>query len=412
MKQVSCLAVALVASHGLSRADDPQEASIRQHRMGTLIVKTAPGAPVRVQQLRHEFGFGAAISRRAFTGDLDPKDKEKYIEIVKTHFNAAVHENELKWYHTERTPGEISYRDADAMLAWCEENGLRMRGHCVFWEVEQFVQDWIKALDPEALRAKLKARAHDVVKRYRGRIDEFDVNNEMIHGRFYAGRLGEPIHPQMFRWCKEANPDAILYVNDYSILSGKDLDKYDKHIESLLAAGAPVGGIGLQGHFGGKVDPVHAKRVLDRLAHFKLPIKITEFDMKTLDENAKAKGLDELYRVCFAHPAVEGILMWGFWAKSHWLASKRWGIEGYTALWDKDWNPMPAAKAYENLVLKTWWTTWEGKADAGGRCEVRAFFGRHEVSAAGGAKRIVELSKKEGKKEIDLTAPTGTGATR
>ena len=84
------------------------------------------------------------------------------------------------------------------------------------------------------------------------------------------------------------------------------------------------------------------KATLDTLARFDLPIKITEFDMNTKDEAAKARGVEALYRVCFAHPAVEGVLMWGFWQGRHWRPD--------AALWKKDWTPTPAAEVYHKLV--------------------------------------------------------------
>lgn len=380
---------------------------VLKHRMGLLVVKTTPGARVTVQQVAHEFPFGTVIDGRAFNGKLSPADREKYLAVLKDNFNSVVSGNALKWPATERKQGEVNYSVADAILAWCTENGLRIRGHCVYWAEDEFVQDWVKQLDTPALRNAVEARAMNLLGRYRDKIDEFDVNNEMLHGHFYEKRLGESIHREMFLWCKKANPKAILYVNDYGVLpgdylnKGDGLEKYDKQIESLLASGAPVGGIGLQGHFKDRVDKEKVKRVLDRLSRFNLPIKITEFDMKTLDENAKAKGLEDLYRVCFEHPAVDGILMWGFWEKAHWLTSKRWGIDGYSALWDKDWNPMPAAKVYRDLVFKEWWTNYEGTADEKGICEVPVFLGRHKVTASG-AEMTVGLSKSEPRKEITL----------
>ncbi len=394
--QVACaalLSVLLLAQAW--GAEDPQ-AAIRQHRMGTLVVQTAPNAAVKVTQLRHEFWFGTAINRRMFA-DLDnpSPDAQKYLEILKTHFNAAVHENEMKWYSTERNaPGEPDYSMADRMLAWCEKNGLQMRGHAIFWGIEQYVQKWQKALDDDALRKAVERRAREVTARYKGRIAEFDLNNEMMHGDYYAKRLGPGIVTDMFRWAKEGNPDARLYINDYGILQSGG-EAYAKHIQTFLDRGIPVGGIGIQGHSGAHIDPARVKATLDRLAAFKLPIKITEFDMDTADEAAKARGHEALYRTCFAHPAVDGILMWGFWEGCHWRPK--------AAIWKKDWTPTPAAEAHRRLVYDEWWTRFEGKADAAGRCEVPAFFGRHRIEAAGKAIEVT-LPKAEGTTTVRIGA--------
>ena len=401
------LSIALGASAAGADGRDTPEGSRVKHRMGTLVVRTSPGARVSVRQVRHEFWFGSAVGTGPFAGKLPEADRARCLAVLKENFNAAVHENAMKWAANERGPGRTDYREADAILKWCEENGLRMRGHCVFWGVERFIQNWVKGLDDAALRGALERRALDVVSRYRGRIAEFDVNNEMLRENYYAKRLGAGNVKDMFLWCRQANPDAVLYVNDYGILTssrvaGADsLDQYERQIESFLAAGVPVGGIGLQGHFGGRVNRERVTRVLDRLSRFNLPIKITEFDMKTLDERAKAEGLETLYRTCFEHPAVDGILMWGFWAKAHWLSTPEWGIAGYTALWDADWNPMPAAEAYRRLVFQEWWTRFEGTADAQGICETPVFFGRHKAAVPGGEAEV-EVLKSRPRVEIRL----------
>ena len=378
------------------------EELIRRHRMGIITVAAPPGTAVRVEQLRHEFWFGTAISRGPMCGKgVSPRDRAKYLEVLKDNFNATVHENAMKWYSTEREKDELAYGDADAMLEWCERNEIPLRGHCVFWCVDKFVQPWIKGLTDEELRRRLEGRAKLLLKRYRGRVPEYDVNNEMLHANYYAERLGEEIRVQMFKWCKEADPEARLYVNDYGIISGGGVGKYERHIKQLLEAGAPIGGIGVQGHFGlrqgdekeGGISPNHLKSVLDRLAKFGLPIKVTEFDLLTDNEEAKKIGLTNLYRTCFAHPAVDGILMWGFWEGCHWRPK--------AAPWKRDWTPTPGAEAYRDLVYNQWWTRWVGKTGADGRVQVPAFYGRHRVQV-GDRTREIDLPKVEGTATVDF----------
>lgn len=336
----------------------------------------------------------ARPSPTRYGGEKTPADvREKYQQLLKENFNHAVHENALKWYHTQNKPGEPNWKDADAVLEWCEKNGLSMRGHCIYWGIEQFVNGWLKALDDQALRAALEKRGKEVTTRYKGRISEYDLNNEMIHGNYYAKRFGEEITKEMFNWAKAGDPNAILYVNDYNILSGNDGPKYIAHIKKLLEMGVPIGGIGCQGHFGKSVNGPKIKKTLDELAQFKLPIKITEYDVDNPDDKVKAESLEALYKVCFGHPAVAGVLMWGFWEGAHWRPN--------AALWRKDFTPTPAADTYRRLLFREWWTTWEGQADATGRCELRAFFGKHAVEADG--KRVeVELKKADGKAEVTV----------
>jgi endo-1,4-beta-xylanase len=350
--------------------------AIREHRMATLTVLAPAGAEVRIEQVRHDFEFGTAISHRPFLPErASEPDFVRYREILEKYFNAAVHENALKWYHTERERGQINYDDAERLLQWCQDRGMFVRGHCIFWEVEKYVQPWIQQLPDDALRAEIKRRALEVTTRFKGRISEYDLNNEMIHGSYYTGRLGQRIIDDMFAWAKEGDPAAILYVNDYSILHGPDFDKYVAHIESLLARGVPVGGIGCQEHLSGPVNWPQFERRLDRLAEFGLPIKITEYDQEKVDDAQRAADLRRLLMTCFAHPRVEGFYMWGFWEGAHWRPG--------TAIWKKDWTPTPAAKVYEDLVFNEWWTRESGQADASGRFTTRAYHGRHRVTVNG-----------------------------
>ncbi len=362
---------------------------IREHRMGDLIIKAPPGAEVRVEQLRHEFWFGTAISnsmvRTSFRGSMGSEDLRQYQKILAKHFNAAVHENAFKWHSCERaaTSG-FDYSTAEAIYQWCAENDISMRGHCIFWATDRYIQDWVKKLDNRALRQVVNRRAHDATSRFRGRIEEFDLNNELIFGDFYRRALGGGIIKEMAESAKRGNPNAVLYLNEQGALAGGNADKYVKLIRQTLDAGVPIEGIGCQGHFGGMFDPEHVQETLDRLGRFNLPIKITEYDLNSSDEQLKAKHLRTFYEICFAHPAVEGIMMWGFWEGAHWRPK--------AALWKRDWSETPAAKAYLDLVFNQWWTRQQGKANSEGIYKIRAFYGKYRITVNGKAKEMT-LSK-------------------
>ncbi len=379
------------------------EARIRRHRMGELVVRAKPGAQVHVEQLRHEFWFGAALSSGAFSGRLSAEDQRRYEETFLSNFNAAVTENALKWHDMERRDGDVNYGVVDAVLAWTEEHDIPLRGHCLFWGIPGRVQNWLKQLDDDGLRRALKTRATTIARRYRGRFAEYDLNNEMMHANYYADRLGPGITKEMANWFKEADPDARLFVNDYDVLTGKRLEDYIRHIRGLLEQGVPLAGIGVQGHLHGEsFEPEALHHALDELAKIGLPIRVTEFNMPgqrsafrrrrdlkltAEQEQAKAKALTDYYRICFSHPAVEGILMWGFWEGANWIRQ--------SSLYHRDWTPTPAAEAYRDLVFKQWWTRWEGKADANGRCRVRAFYGKYAVTCGAEQKQVL-LSKEKG----------------
>lgn len=385
------------------------DAAIKRYRQGVLTIQAAPGTEVTVRQQRHEFGFGAALANQMFSERTPAEQRERYLAAFLTNFNCAVTENALKWHDMEPVRGQVNYRTVDAILAWTGQNGIPLRGHNIFWGIPNRVQPWLKAMPDDELRETLKNRALDVGRRYQGRFSEYDLNNEMIHGNYYEQRLGTNITLQMARWVRDGDSEAVLYLNDYDILTGRRLNDYLRQIRSLLDQGVPIGGIGVQGHLHGDAfdaDALH--NALQKLSEFKLPIKVTEFNfpgqrskyyeqrgarLSSEEENAKAQAIVEYYRICFAYPQVKAVLMWGFWEGANWIP--------VSSMYARDWTPLPAAQAYRDLVFRQWWTEWSGRTDANGKCAVRAFYGKHLVKA--GTKEIsVELKSDQGEAKVNF----------
>ena len=391
-------------------AEADLDSSIARHRMGALVIRTAPGAKVSVEQIRHEFWFGATLPTGVFTGRTSPEDIAKYKEIFASHFNAGVIEAAFKWHDMERERGQVNFSIVDTMLAWADKQDIPLRGHCVFWGVPNYVQGWVKQLDDDELRMAVQQRARTIGARYRGRFAEYDLNNEMIHANYYEQRLGPEFTRQMALWVKEGDPNAKLFVNDYDILTGNRLDDYVKNIRRLLDMGTPIAGIGVQGHLHGDTfDPAALQKALEELAKFSLPIRVTEFNfpgqrsryyrgdrkaqLTPEEERVKAESLKQYFRICFAQPAVTGILMWGFWEGANWIPQ--------SSLYKRDWTPTPAAEAYRELVLNKWWTRWTGAANAEGLVTLRAFYGKHRVTV-NGKEMVVNLTRAEGAKQLDV----------
>ena len=391
-------------------AEADLDSSIARHRMGALVIRTTPGAKVSVEQIRHEFCFGATLPTGVFTGRTSPEDIAKYKEIFASHFNAGVIEAAFKWHDMERERGQVNFSIVDSMLAWADKQGIPLRGHCIFWGVPNYVQGWVKQLDDEELRMAVQQRARTIGARYRGRFAEYDLNNEMIHANYYEQRLGPEFTRQMALWVKEEDPNAKLFVNDYDILTGNRLDDYVKHIRRLLDMGTPIAGIGVQGHLHGDTfDPAALQKALEELAKFSLPIRVTEFNfpgqrsryykgdrkaqLTPEEERVKAESLKQYFRICFAQPAVTGILMWGFWEGANWIPQ--------SSLYKRDWTPTPAAEAYRELVMNKWWTRWTGTANSEGWVTLRAFYGKHRVTV-NGRETAVNLTKAEGAKQLDV----------
>jgi endo-1,4-beta-xylanase len=343
------------------------------HRMQTLQIRVidrqgnpVPNARIEIRQTRHKFGFGTALSTEAFQPDkTSPQDQAQYQKIAKQLFNSAVSENALKWPSMAPTANTVNYSAIDRLLQWSQSAHLPMRGHNLFWEVEEFNSDWVKALKPAALRKAMLDRTQTICQRYRGKIDEIDLFNEMLHGNFFRSRLGPTIIKEVADTCKKANPHVKLYVNDYDILNGTRLEDYAKQIQDLLDTGVPIDGIGIQAHIEQPLSREQINTALDRLAQFNLPLKIT-------GEAEQAQWLTNLYSTAFAHPSVQSIHLWGYWEPHHWWPQ--------AALYRKDWTEKPAAQAYQTLIYKQWWTHKTLTTDQNGQIQTTAFLGNYEIS--------------------------------
>jgi len=401
--------IILIQSSFIGAQNSEINQSIAKNRKGELIVKAKPGATITIEQVSHEFWFGCALTDQMFNGSAKESDAKQYKEKFLENFNSAVTENAEKWLNMERQKGKVNYSTVDAILKWTEENHIPLRGHNLFWGIPEYVQPWLKEMPDEELEQTLKNRAETVTARYKGRFHELDLNNEMVHGNYYEDRLGAGITKKMAEWAKTGDTDIKLFLNDYDILTGVKLPEYMAQIRKFLKQGIPIEGIGVQGHLHAETfDRVQLKNALDSLAKFHLPIRITEFNMPgqrskyynnqnltmTPEEQVlTAKELVDYYKICFAHPAVEGILMWGFWEGANWIRP--------SSLYNKDWSPRPAATAYHNLIFKEWWTSEKGKSNVKGEYSVAAFFGKYKVTVNGETKNV-DLSKAAGKAVVEF----------
>lgn len=407
---LACFMMALLSWPHSAQAQYPGITDdISRHRKGVLTVRAKPGDAVMVEQLSHEFWFGCAISNGFVGGSMPENDRKQYEEFFLKNFNSAVTENAVKWGNMEPRKGEVNYSTVDGILNWTKKHQIPLRAHNLFWGIPRFVQPWVKELTDDELRQTLQNRAETITKKYKGQFAEYDLNNEMVHGNYYEDRLGPDITGLMAQWAHQGDPDVKLYLNDYDILTGNKLADYMNQIRKLLEQGVPIAGIGVQGHLHmDTFDRNQLKSALDSLGLFGLPVRITEFNMPgqrskyhiekittmTPEEEAlRAREMVDYYKICFAHPAVEGILMWGFWAGANWIP--------VSSLYKRDWSPTPAAEAYQDLIYNEWWTKNSGTAGKNGMFSIPAFYGKYKVTVRGISKEI-NLTKGEGKTVVDF----------
>lgn len=336
------------------------------------------GAVIAVKQTKNRFAFGSAIN-----GNIS---NPQYASFFKTNFAWAVMENESKWYANEPSRSNVTYTAANVITNFCRTNGITLRGHCLFWAVDSTVQSWVTNLSNADLRVHLTNRLNSAVNHFKGTFGQWDVNNEMLHGNFFGNRLGNGINSWMFQYAHSLDPTLQLFVNDYNVVSGGETEAYKLQIQNLIASNAPVGGVGVQGHFGSTINPALTETRLDSLAEVGLPIWITEYDSLNTNETVRADNLEMLYRIAFSKQAVDGILMWGFWAGSHWRGSN-------AAIVNLDWTLNEAGRRYQSLLAE-WTTITNGVSDAVGGFAFRGFHGSYAVTITppGGVPVVREIT--------------------
>jgi GH35 family endo-1,4-beta-xylanase len=359
---------------------------IEQHRKADLSiqVRDQDGFPLRnitveVRQQRHAFGFGSAIdaSRLLATGS----DSDRYRGIITNWFNKVVLENDLKWQPWESNPAR-----AKSALAWFAQRGIPVRGHNLIWpgtnETFYLPADVVKLAnsnDTNRLRTRIDAHFTNILTATRGQCVEWDVINEATHLLALRNVLGDAEMTHWFKLARSLEPDALLFFNEYENLEtapGNSLarDRLYNVAHYLQTNGAPIQGIGLQSHFGAYLTPPDVLYgYLEKYAELGLALEATEFDINTTDESVQADYLRDFLTVCFSHPLMNGVVMWGFWEKNHWLPN--------AALIRADWSLKPNGVAWTNLVFGDWWTSTNVITDNQGMAVLRGFKGDYVLSA-------------------------------
>jgi endo-1,4-beta-xylanase len=361
------------------------EARIEQVRTGDLAVtvvdaagRSVPGAAVAVRMTRSAFGFGSAVAAGQLV--VPDGDGDRYREHVTRLFNVVVMENDLKWPNWEDQSQRARTLQA---LDWLRDRGLPIRGHTLVWPSWRYLPADVQRLrsDPDALRRRVAEHIVDEAGALRGRLVDWDVVNEPHQNHDLMDILGDEVLVEWFRPAREHDPTARLFLNEATVPApGARADHLIKTARFLQDRGAPLDGIGIQCHYGMNAQPpAQIGPALDRFAALGLPIQLTEFDVDTNDETLQADFTRDFLLATFSHPAVDAVLMWGFWAGRHWRAD--------AALYRRDWSAKPNAEVWSDLVLKQWRTDVRGQTDGSGAYRVRGFLGEYEIEATAGQLR-------------------------
>lgn len=315
------------------------------------------------------FLVGAALNAAQFSG-LDTIGAA----IVRAQFNSITPENVLKWGSVHPRPGTYDFAAADRYVAFGEQNRMFIVGHNLVWHNQ--TPRWVfedsmgggHPVSRDTLLARLRDHIHTVVGRYRGRIKGWDVVNEALNDDGTLRRtpwlttLGEDYVATAFRFAHEADPDAELYYNDYSLENAPKRRGAVELVQRLQNEGIPIAAVGLQNH--DRLDwpsPAQEDSTIDGFAALGVRVMITELDVDVLPrgadpfvdglpdslQQALARRYAELFGSYLRHRGtVTRVTFWGVTDRDSWL--NNWPVRGrtnYPLLFDRNGRPKPAFAA-------------------------------------------------------------------
>ena len=353
----------------------------------TSVSGASKGKTLRSTVGRH-FLIGCAMNTSQVAG-LAPAEAE----IAATQFNAVVAENCMKMSEIQPQEGHFVWEDADRLVDFAEKHDMSITGHCLVWH--DFLPGWIlKGRDgKEVSRKTLIERMHKhistIVGRYKGRIFGWDVINEAFNddGTLrqtpYLRIIGPEYFELAFRFAHEADPNAELYYNDYSMANPAKRAAVCKLVRDLKAKGCRIDAVGMQSHNGLDYPDLKQYEItIDSLAACGVKVMVTELDVNVLPSpqgfggadinqnyelrkqlNPYADGLPkkaykefekrylDLFAIYRRHAhQIERVTFWGVTDTGSWL--NNWPVQGrtnYPLLFDRDNKAKPVVKKIEKM---------------------------------------------------------------
>ncbi len=367
--------------------------------------KLIPQSDITIEQTRQAFLFGCNI----FLWD-EFKTNQEMQKLYRDQFAAVFNYATLPFYWGtyEAQKGVKLESYLSNIALWCRDRGIRTKGHPLVWH--EVVPAWADFSGDET-DSVLEARVREIIKKYKGLIDTFDVINESLAGPNYTncvGRWEKKLGPveaarRSLSWAREANPAAFLLVNDYDTS-----ETYASEISVLKELEFPPDAIGIQSHMHMGIWP--DRNLLDVVSLFSrygIPIHFTEltilsgrlktdndwfsfhpgWNTTTEGEKKQAEDVERVYKLLFSSPSVEAITWWDLSDYNAWQGAP-------AGLLRKDMTPKPAYEVLKRLVTQEWRTgPLSLKTDEKGQAAFRGFFGRYKLTI--GEKTIeFDLDKK------------------
>jgi len=296
-----------------------------------------PGAPY-LKDIASESGryFGAALRDTLFS---DPD----FRSLVVRECNMAVCEGAMKFKAIRPNPHVYDFTAADRFLEFTEAHGMAMRGHALVWHGSTWPWFEEQLQGPDKWRV-FEDHIRTVAARYRGRIHSWDVVNEPFEAGRYARNgirrsvflenLGEDYIRVAFEVAHDADPESLKFLNEFMFSwpqsAPEKVSGALRTLESLLAAGAPVHGFGLQGHLLTQAEvPVDLQRsFLQEVRAMGMKVYVTELDVRDAEAPQDPQTRDRLVAdrvrtfldVVEETGGYEALLTWGLSDRYTWVS--------------------------------------------------------------------------------------------
>ena len=312
-----------------------------------------------------KIGKNIGVAAASYRYDLS-NDNARETAAVGREFNIIVGENEMKFDATEPGQNYFSYGGSDAIMWLANRKSQEVRGHTLAWHSQ--VPEWVSSdgrknnngFTRQQLLDILKNHIYNVVDKYKGKIREWDVVNEVLDDdqsvvrttpgsyklrpSIWATYIGEEFIDSAFVWAHRADPSAKLYINDYGVefKGSTKAEAYYNLVKRLQDSNRPIDGCGLQCHLTtGQLDTLKLEENIKRYAPLGLKCIITELDIALANPSAadalevQAKEYAAITRVFLRNENCPTMMLWGISDNHSWRQNK-------PLLYDGNIQPKPA----------------------------------------------------------------------
>jgi endo-1,4-beta-xylanase len=258
----------------------------------------APSAPVAARPLKDLFPCPVGVC--GMTGQFGDAG---WLEVVTREFDQFTPEWEMKMEAILRPDRSLDFARADACADFARDRGMRLHGHALVWYSQG--AEAFAGLNKATFARDYDRYVREVTARYRGRAVSWDVVNEAVaedgdglRSHHWSQALGEVDHiRRAFDLAHEADPDAVLFLNDYNLenLPRKGAT-FLRLVETLLKSGTPIHGIGTQSHLDVEIAEGQITDFVREAAATGLKIHVSELDASLQSDRRVDLRSDNLKR--------------------------------------------------------------------------------------------------------------------